>query len=93
MSAIDEDNFDDLADYEEEEDEVVANKEEQKSADKGDRDVYTSVHTTSFEDLLLLPELLRAISNCGFEHPSEGRPEPCIMRHLFCFQSRLWATS
>lgn len=34
MSAIDEDNFDDLADYEEEEDEVVANKEEQKSADK-----------------------------------------------------------
>mmetsp|Transcript_64058 Transcript_64058/g.89009 ORF Transcript_64058/g.89009 Transcript_64058/m.89009 type:complete len:432 (-) Transcript_64058:95-1390(-) len=77
MSAIDEDNFDDLADYEEEEDEVVANKEEQKSTDKGDRDVYTSVHTTSFEDLLLLPELLRAISNCGFEHPSEVQNE-CI---------------
>mmetsp|Transcript_17838 Transcript_17838/g.69163 ORF Transcript_17838/g.69163 Transcript_17838/m.69163 type:complete len:430 (+) Transcript_17838:123-1412(+) len=76
MSAIDEDNFDDLADYEEEEDEVV-NKDEQKTTDKGDRDVYTSVHTTSFDDLLLLPELVRAISNCGFEHPSEVQNE-CI---------------
>lgn len=72
---MDEDNFEDLADYEEEEEEV---KEQTKTTDdKEDRDVYTSVHTTSFEDLLLLPELLRAIANCGFEHPSEVQNE-CI---------------
>ena len=54
--------------------------------------MYTSVHTTSFEDLLLLPELLRAISNCGFEHPSEGRPEPNIRPPSVSFQAALAAT-
>lgn len=28
----------------------------------------------SFRDFLLKPELLRAISDLGFEHPSEGEP-------------------
>lgn len=33
---------------------------------------YVGVHSRSFEDFLLKPELIRAITDCGFEHPSEG---------------------
>ncbi|KAF2434869.1 P-loop containing nucleoside triphosphate hydrolase protein [Tothia fuscella] len=32
---------------------------------------YVGVHAQSFEDFLLKPELVRAITDCGFEHPSE----------------------
>lgn len=30
------------------------------------------IHSSGFKDFLLKPELLRAIQDCGFEHPSEG---------------------
>lgn len=43
---------------------------EVKEAKKGS---YVGVHATGFRDFLLKPELLRAIVDCGFEHPSEGR--------------------
>lgn len=33
---------------------------------------YVGIHSTGFRDFLLKPELLRAISDLGFEHPSEG---------------------
>ena len=33
---------------------------------------YVGVHSTGFRDFLLKPELLKAITDCGFEHPSEG---------------------
>ena len=33
---------------------------------------YVSIHSSGFKDFLLKPELLRAIADCGFEHPSEG---------------------
>lgn len=33
---------------------------------------YVSIHSSGFRDFLLRPELLRAIVDCGFEHPSEG---------------------
>jgi ATP-dependent RNA helicase UAP56/SUB2 len=33
---------------------------------------YAGIHSTRFEDFLLKPELIRAITDCGFEHPSEG---------------------
>jgi ATP-dependent RNA helicase UAP56/SUB2 len=33
---------------------------------------YVGIHTTGFKDFLLRPEILRAITDCGFEHPSEG---------------------
>ena len=33
---------------------------------------YVGIHSTSFRDFLLKPELLKAITDCGFEHPSEG---------------------
>lgn len=43
-----------------------------KEAVKGS---YVSIHSSGFRDFLLKPELLRAIVDCGFEHPSEGEPE------------------
>lgn len=44
-------------------------------ADGGDADKkgsYVGIHSTGFRDFLLKPEILRAISDLGFEHPSEG---------------------
>jgi ATP-dependent RNA helicase UAP56/SUB2 len=38
---------------------------------------YVGIHSTGFRDFLLKPELLRAISDLGFEHPSEVQQE-CI---------------
>ena len=38
---------------------------------------YVGVHSTSFKDMLLKPELQQAITDCGFEHPSEVQ-QKCI---------------
>ncbi len=68
----------DLLDYEEDEtvatqeaggDAVSAVGQQQKKDVKG---TYVSIHSSGFRDFLLKPELLRAIVDCGFEHPSEG---------------------
>jgi len=68
-------NDDDLLlDYDDET-EVVANKE--KSDKKDVKGTYVSVHGAGFRDFLLKPELLKAILDCGFEHPSEVQNE-CI---------------
>jgi len=37
---------------------------------------YVGIHATGFKDFLLKPEILRAIVDCGFEHPSEGESQP-----------------
>uniref|UniRef100_A0AC35TSC6 RNA helicase n=1 Tax=Rhabditophanes sp. KR3021 TaxID=114890 RepID=A0AC35TSC6_9BILA len=69
---------DQLLDYEEdvpettEEPAKVAVVETQKV-----RGTYASIHSSGFRDFLLKPELLRAIIDCGFEHPSEVQHE-CI---------------
>lgn len=44
---------------------------------KDQKGSYVGVHSTGFRDFLLKPELLRAISDMGFEHPSEVQQE-CI---------------
>lgn len=49
-------------------DEVLPIKQE--AGDK--KGSYVGIHSTGFRDFLLKPELLRAIVDCGFEHPSEG---------------------
>jgi len=41
------------------------------------RGTYVGIHSAGFRDFLLKPELLRAIQDCGFEHPSEVQHE-CI---------------
>jgi len=42
---------------------------------------YVGIHTSNFNDFILKPELLRAIVDCGFEHPSEVQHE-CIPTSL-----------
>ncbi|CAL5375598.1 unnamed protein product [Camellia sinensis] len=37
---------------------------------------YVGIHSSGFRDFLLKPELLRAIVDSGFEHPSEKQIEP-----------------
>lgn len=63
---------DDLLDYEDEEqtDQGVEAPEPPKKDVKG---TYVSIHSSGFRDFLLKPEILRAIVDCGFEHPSEGK--------------------
>ncbi|KAJ0639362.1 putative RNA helicase [Helianthus annuus] len=34
---------------------------------------YVGIHSSGFKDFLLKPELIRAILDSGFEHPSEGK--------------------
>jgi len=61
---------DELVDYEEDQPEEAAQaKGSETVAKKG----YVGIHSTGFKDFLLKPELLRAIVDCGFEHPSEGQ--------------------
>ena len=43
-----------------------------KNGDAVTKKGYVGIHSTGFRDFLLKPELLRAIVDCGFEHPSEG---------------------
>lgn len=76
---------DDLIDYEEDDVQVAAPAVDSKAAagvaagssagpvKKG----YVGIHSTGFRDFLLKPELMKAISDCGFEHPSEVQQE-CI---------------
>ncbi|GAU15101.1 hypothetical protein TSUD_08390, partial [Trifolium subterraneum] len=61
-----------LLDYEEEDDKApdsVGTKVNGESGKKG----YVGIHSSGFRDFLLKPELLRAIVDSGFEHPSEGK--------------------
>ncbi|KAG8381751.1 hypothetical protein BUALT_Bualt05G0005100 [Buddleja alternifolia] len=60
-----------LLDYEEEDEKApdsVGAKVNGESVKKG----YVGIHSSGFRDFLLKPELLRAIVDSGFEHPSEG---------------------
>ena len=59
-----------LVDYEEEADDQAA---QAKGGDNLAKKGYVGIHSTGFKDFLLKPELLRAIVDCGFEHPSEGQ--------------------
>lgn len=47
----------------------AAKKAADANAAKGS---YVGIHASSFRDLLLKPEIQKAISDCGFEHPSAG---------------------
>merc|ERR1719164_270253 len=63
----------DLVDYEEEVDEG-----DDKPTDEVKKGAaYPGIHASGFRDFLLKPELLRAVVDCGFEHPSEVQHE-CI---------------
>lgn len=70
------DPSEELIDYEEDEALQVSAPSTSITAEKKDGPVkkgYVGIHSTGFRDFLLKPELLRAIGDCGFEHPSEGK--------------------
>lgn len=62
-----------LLDYEEDEQVVITGNEAKKTV----KDSYVSMHSSGFRDFLLKPELIRSITDCGFEHPSQVQHE-CI---------------
>lgn len=63
-----------LLDYVEEEGEPeIAETEAPAKKDRG----YVDVHSSGFRDFLLKPELMKAVADCGFEHPSPVQHE-CI---------------
>jgi superfamily II DNA/RNA helicase len=68
-----------LLDYEEQDEaeETVAAATGDAAQKKEVKGTYVSIHSSGFRDFLLKPELLRAIVDCGFEHPSEVQHE-CI---------------
>lgn len=63
-----------LVDYEEDNEHEEVKDNENKDVKKGH---YVGLHTSNFRDFILKPELLRAVVDCGFEHPSEVQHE-CI---------------
>ncbi|KAG6520511.1 hypothetical protein ZIOFF_017567 [Zingiber officinale] len=73
-----------LLDYEEEEEKApdsVAAKVSGEAVKKG----YVGIHSSGFRDFLLKPELLRAIVDCGFEHPSEGKKYYCMLNKVIFY--------
>lgn len=64
---------DDLLDYEDEEQNDQTIAETTEAPKKDVKGTYVSIHSSGFRDFLLKPEILRAIADCGFEHPSEGK--------------------
>ncbi|KAL8562397.1 Spliceosome RNA helicase ddx39b [Nucella lapillus] len=68
-----------ILDYEDEENETAVDGAagDGQQAKKDVKGTYVSIHSSGFRDFLLKPELLRAIIDCGFEHPSEVQHE-CI---------------
>ncbi|KAH7547394.1 hypothetical protein FEM48_Zijuj01G0305100 [Ziziphus jujuba var. spinosa] len=61
-----------LVDYEEE-DQNAPNSLSAKPSGESVKKGYVGIHSSGFRDFLLKPELLRAIVDSGFEHPSEGK--------------------
>jgi len=67
-----------LVDYNDDVDEQEPTKEKEVKASKGH---YVGIHSSSFKEFILKPELLKAVQDCGFEHPSEVQHE-CIPHAL-----------
>ncbi len=63
----------DLLDYEEDDEQtgnaVETTNTSNNNAIETKKGGYVSIHSSGFRDFLLKPELLRAIIDCGFEHP------------------------
>jgi ATP-dependent RNA helicase UAP56/SUB2 len=67
-----------LPDFDEQEEAgTTATKKEDGEGDDKKKGGYAAIHASGFRDFLLKAELLRAIVDCGFEHPSEVQHE-CI---------------
>eukprot|EP00744_Colponema_vietnamica_P000858 GILI01001488.1.p1 GENE.GILI01001488.1~~GILI01001488.1.p1 ORF type:complete len:441 (-),score=146.13 GILI01001488.1:305-1576(-) len=67
-------NEEDLVEYEEDQVEESKAPAQEGEMKKGH---YAGIHSSGFRDFLLKSEIIRAITDCGFEHPSEVQQE-CI---------------
>ena len=82
MSDAKEGHEEELVDYEED----AAQLEPTATGDKAKKGAgaggeakkgsYAGIHSSGFRDFLLKSELLLAVTDCGFEHPSEGTKNP-----------------
>lgn len=79
-----------LLDYEEDEEPQGAPESAAPAGKKEVKGSYVSIHSSGFRDFLLKPELLRAIIDCGFEHPSEGERHLSHHHHWLC-ANRGWS--
>lgn len=76
-------NDDDLVDYDDDEVALTETTAATGAAaasgetDEVKKGSYAGIHSSGFRDFLLKPELLRAVRDAGFEHPSEVQHE-CI---------------
>eukprot|EP01127_Copromyxa_protea_P000221 TRINITY_DN10197_c0_g1_i1.p1 TRINITY_DN10197_c0_g1~~TRINITY_DN10197_c0_g1_i1.p1 ORF type:complete len:423 (-),score=124.68 TRINITY_DN10197_c0_g1_i1:138-1406(-) len=61
-----------LAEYESDEEDTLL-----RGSDKVSKDTHISTHGGGFEGFMLKQEILKALSDCGFEHPSEVQHQ-CI---------------
>mmetsp|Transcript_5499 Transcript_5499/g.17331 ORF Transcript_5499/g.17331 Transcript_5499/m.17331 type:complete len:440 (+) Transcript_5499:409-1728(+) len=68
---------DDLVDYDDEDLEEEKQPGQEKADDAAKKGHYVGIHASGFRDFILKPECLRAVVDCGFEHPSEVQHE-CI---------------
>ncbi|XP_074042753.1 ATP-dependent RNA helicase WM6-like [Leptinotarsa decemlineata] len=68
-----------LLDYEDEvnTEQTTAEPTANEVQKEGAKGTYVSIHSSGFRDFLLKSEILRAVVDCGFEHPSEVQHE-CI---------------
>ncbi|BFZ20156.1 hypothetical protein BsWGS_23194 [Bradybaena similaris] len=72
----------DILDCDDEENEpVVENAAGDSQVKKDVKETYVSIHSSGFRDFLLKPQLLRAIFDYGFEHPSEVQHE-CLQQAI-----------
>lgn len=62
-----------ILDYEEIEIEEPTDKKAGGEIGGENKLTYSSIHSTSFKDHMLKHELVRALQDCGFENPSEGK--------------------
>jgi ATP-dependent RNA helicase UAP56/SUB2 len=66
-----------LTEYDSEEEQQTTAADAKQPEQKKSDDTYVALHSSGFREFLLKPELLRAVADCGFEHPSEVQHE-CI---------------
>eukprot|EP01100_Stratorugosa_tubuloviscum_P000751 TRINITY_DN116_c0_g1_i4.p1 TRINITY_DN116_c0_g1~~TRINITY_DN116_c0_g1_i4.p1 ORF type:complete len:425 (-),score=195.73 TRINITY_DN116_c0_g1_i4:151-1425(-) len=70
-------NTDDLVYDSDEDSKTSENTTSTKITTGTDNDSHASIHLASFNDFMLKPELMQALSELGFEHPSQVQHE-CI---------------
>eukprot|EP01115_Flamella_aegyptia_P004043 TRINITY_DN17973_c0_g1_i1.p1 TRINITY_DN17973_c0_g1~~TRINITY_DN17973_c0_g1_i1.p1 ORF type:complete len:432 (-),score=170.83 TRINITY_DN17973_c0_g1_i1:49-1344(-) len=77
------DDINELTEYDSDEEQINEKSGEKKETEQKKKadDTYVAIHSSGFREFLLKPELLRAIADCGFEHPSEVQHE-CIPQSI-----------